>query len=197
MMTQRSARIRRKTSETDIDVSLAIDGGGRCRIDCGVPFMNHMLELFARHSLMDVTIRAKGDVEVDYHHTVEDVGLVLGSALDKALGDRQGIVRYGAAFVPMDEALSRVVVDLGGRPFLVKEMSCRKRKILDFSLDLVDEFLRAFTVQGRMNLHIRQFYGQEAHHSYESVFKAMARALREACGMDPREKGVPSSKGKI
>jgi len=122
---------------------------------------------------------------------------VLGTALDKALGDRKGIVRYGSALVPMDEALSRAVVDLGGRPFLVKEMSCRKRKIMEFSLDLVDEFLRAFTVQARMNLHVEQFYGAEAHHAYESVFKALARALRQACALDPREKGVPSSKGSI
>jgi len=196
-MKKRSARIQRTTKETDIIVSLTVDGTGRCRIDCGVPFMNHMLELFARHSLMNLTIQARGDIDVDYHHTVEDVGLVLGSALDKALGDRKGITRYGCALDPMDEALSRAVVDLGGRPFLVKEMSCRKRRIMDFSLDLVDEFLRAFTVQSRMNLHVEQFYGAEAHHAYESVFKAVARALRQACAPDAREKGVPSSKGSI
>ena len=196
-MKKRSARIQRTTKETDITVSLTVDGTGRCRIDCGVPFMNHMLELLARHSLMNLTIKAEGDIDVDYHHTVEDTGLALGTALDKALGDRKGIARYGCALVPMDEALSRAVVDLGGRPFLVKDMSCRKRRIMDFSLDLVDEFLRAFTVQSRMNLHVEQFYGAEAHHAYESVFKAVARALRQACAPDAREKGVPSSKGSI
>lgn len=196
-MKKRSARVQRKTKETDIAVAVTVDGTGRCRIESGVPFMDHMLELLTRHSLMDITVQAKGDVDVDYHHTVEDTGLALGSALDKALGERRGIVRYGCALVPMDDALSRVVVDLGGRPFLVKRMSCRKKKILDFSLDLVDEFLRAFVVQGRMNLHIEQFYGAEAHHAYESVFKAMARALRQACALDPAEKGVPSSKGSI
>ena len=196
-MKKRSARVQRKTKETDIAVAVTVDGTGRCRIESGVPFMDHMLELLTRHSLMDITVQAKGDVDVDYHHTVEDTGLALGSALDKALGERRGIVRYGCALVPMDDALSRVVVDLDGRPFLVKRMSCRKKKILDFSLDLVDEFLRAFVVQGRMNLHIEQFYGAEAHHAYESVFKAMARALRQACALDPAEKGVPSSKGSI
>ena len=196
-MKKRSARIQRTTKETDITVSLTVDGTGRCRIDCGVPFMNHMLELLARHSLMNLTIKAEGDIDVDYHHTVEDTGLALGTALDKALGDRKGIARYGCALVPMDEALSRAVVDLGGRPFLVKDMSCRKRRIMDFSLDLVDEFLRAFTVQSRMNLHVEQFYGAVAHHAYESVFKAVARALRQACAPDAREKGVPSSKGSI
>jgi imidazoleglycerol-phosphate dehydratase len=187
----------RKTRETDIRVALDLDGQGACSIDTGLPFLDHMLELLGRHWLADLSVKAVGDLHVDYHHTVEDIGLVLGSALDQALGDRKGIVRYGWALVPMDEALSRVVVDLGGRPYLVTQMACRKRKILEFDLSLLRDFLQAFSVQGRMNLHAEQFYGEEAHHAYESVFKALARALRMACAIDPRERGVPSSKGAI
>ena len=196
-MKPRKARIARKTRETDITVEINLDGTGVNTVSTGLPFMDHMLELLSRHSLIDMKLRAKGDLEVDYHHTVEDIGLALGTALDKALGTRRGIRRYGSFYVPMDEALSRVVADLGGRPYLVKHMACRKRKILDFDLSLFDEFFQAFVVQGRMNLHIEQFYGAEAHHAYESVFKALARALRTACERDPRDKRVPSSKGSI
>ena len=163
----------------------------------GLPFMDHMLELLARHSLIDLTVNAKGDLAVDYHHTVEDLGIALGEALDKALGSRRGITRYGWCYVPMDEALSRVVVDLGGRPYLVMDMACRKRKILDFDLGLFKDFFGGLTVQARMNLHIAQILGQEAHHAYESVFKALARSLRMAVARDGREGGVPSSKGRI
>lgn len=196
-MTQRTAQEARKTRETDITVEVNLDGTGRNTIDTGLPFMNHMLELLARHALLDMAVHARGDLEVDYHHTVEDIGFTLGTAMDKALGSRKGIRRYGAAFVPMDEALSRVVVDLGGRPYMVINMGCKKRKILEFELSLLREFLQAFMVQARMNLHVEQFYGQEAHHAYESVFKALGRALREACAIDPRETDVPSSKGTI
>jgi imidazoleglycerol-phosphate dehydratase len=196
-MKKRMATINRQTRETSIQVNLALDGDGEARIRTGIPFLNHMLELFARHSLINVTIRAKGDLEVDYHHTVEDVGLALGEALNRALGDRKGIVRYGWAVVPMDESLSRVAMDLGGRPYLVYEVATRRKRIRDFDLGLIEEFFRAFTVQGRMNLHIKTMYGQEPHHVYESVFKAVARALGAACARDPRVKGVPSSKGKI
>ena len=196
-MKQRQAQIHRKTRETDIAVTAVLDGSGVYTVDTGLPFLNHMLELFSRHSLIDLQIHAKGDLEVDYHHTVEDLGLALGEALDKALGGRKGIRRYGWAFVPMDEALCRVVVDLGGRPSLVKEMVCRKKKILEFELSLFDEFFTAFVTQARMNLHIDQIRGQEAHHAYESVFKALARALRMACERDPRDNRVPSSKGTI
>lgn len=196
-MKKRQATIERKTKETSIRVALCLDGEGRCAISTGLPFLNHMLELLTRHALMDLRVAAKGDLEVDYHHTVEDIGLALGMALNKALGDRKGIRRYGSGAVPMDEALSRVVVDLGGRPYLVKEMACRKKRILEFDLSLLDEFLQAFVVQARMNLHIDQIRGAEAHHAWESVFKALARALSMACERDPREKGVPSSKGRI
>lgn len=197
MMKQRKASQHRKTRETDIRVDLCLDGTGRRAIDTGLPFLNHMLELVARHALIDLRIHARGDLAVDYHHTVEDIGLVLGAALDQALGARTGIVRYGCAYVPMDEALSRVVLDLGGRPFLVQHMACRKQKIMDFDLSLLHDFLQAFVVQGRMNLHIEQFYGAEAHHAHESVFKGLGRALRMAGARDPRERGVPSSKGAL
>jgi imidazoleglycerol-phosphate dehydratase len=189
--------VNRKTRETDIAVRLNLDGAGESAIATGLPFLDHMLDLLARHSLIDLRIQAAGDLHVDYHHTVEDLGLALGSALDQALGDRKGIARYGWCYVPMDEALCRVVIDLGGRPFLVKEMACRKKKLLDFELSLFDEFFQALVAQGRMNLHIAQLKGGEAHHACESVFKALARALRMACARDPRETGIPSSKGTI
>ncbi|HBA83305.1 MAG TPA: imidazoleglycerol-phosphate dehydratase HisB [Verrucomicrobia bacterium] len=196
-MKKRTAKVVRKTKETDITVSLNLDGDGTYRIETGLPFFNHMLELFSKHSLIDLNLQAKGDLAVDYHHTVEDVGLALGEALNQALGDRKGIGRYGSALLPMDESLSRVVVDLGGRPYLVLEMANKKKKILDFDLGLIHEFFRAFVVQTRMNLHIRHLYGADPHHAYESVFKGLARALRTACTPDPRVRGVPSSKGRI
>lgn len=196
-MKKRTASVERKTRETDIRVALTVDGCGRSAVDTGMPFLNHMLELFSKHSLVDCVIRAKGDIEVDYHHTVEDLGLVLGDALDRALGDRKGIVRYGSAYVPMDDALSRAVIDLGGRPYLVYEVANRTRKIRDFNLILIREFFQAFTVKARLNLHIAQLYGAEPHHAYEAIFKAVARALRMAVARDPRESGVPSSKGTL
>jgi imidazoleglycerol-phosphate dehydratase len=196
-MKKRTATVARKTRETDIKVSVTIDGKGVSRVETGMPFLNHMLELFSKHSLMDLTVKATGDLAVDYHHTVEDLGLVLGDALDQALGDRKGIVRYGWSYIPMDDALSRAVVDLGGRPYLVYEVANRTRKIRDFNLILIREFFQAFTVKARLNLHIAQLYGQEPHHAYEAIFKAVARALGEACRKDSRVRGVPSSKGAI
>ena len=196
-MKTRTASVQRKTRETDIAVRLNLDGSGEYRIKTGIPFLNHMLDLFAKHGLFDLTVRAKGDLEVDYHHTVEDVGLALGEAFNQALGDRKGINRYGWSVVPMDESLSRVATDLGGRPYLVYAVATTKKKIRDFDLGLIKEFFQAFTVQTKMNLHIKLMYGEEPHHAYESVFKATARALRIACAKDPRVKGVPSSKGKI
>jgi imidazoleglycerol-phosphate dehydratase len=194
-MKRRQAAIHRKTRETDITVRLDLDGEGRSTVETGIPFLNHMLELFSKHSLMDLEIKAGGDLDVDYHHTVEDLGLVLAEALDQALGDRKGIVRYGWSYVPMDDALSRAVVDLGGRPYLVYEVANRTRKIRDFDLRVVREFWQAFCVKGRLNLHVAQLYGQDPHHAYESLFKAVARALAAACARDPRVRGVPSSKG--
>jgi imidazoleglycerol-phosphate dehydratase len=196
-MKKRTAKVVRKTKETDITISLNLDGEGTYSIETGLPFFNHMLELFSKHSLIDLNLQAKGDLAVDYHHTVEDVGLALGEALNQALGDRKGIGRYGWALLPMDESLSRVAIDLGGRPYLILEMANKKKKILDFDLGLIHEFFQAFTVQSRMNLHIRHMYGADPHHAYESVFKGFARALRMACAPDPRVRGVPSSKGRI
>ncbi len=196
-MKERIAEVKRKTSETDIRIRINIDGTGKSRIDTGMPFFDHMLESFSKHSLIDMTVAAKGDLAVDYHHTVEDIGLCIGEALDKALGNRSGIVRYGSSLLPMDDALSRVAVDLGGRPYLVYEVANRKRKIGDFDLGLVGEFMQSLCVQARINLHVAQLYGKEAHHAYESMFKALAKALLMACTRDPRVKGLPSSKGKI
>lgn len=195
MMKKRKAIVVRNTRETQIRVELDVDGNGQYEIETGLPFFNHMLELFAKHALFDLKLKATGDLAVDHHHTVEDVGLALGDALNQALGDRKGIERYGFSLMPMDETLSRVALDLGGRPYLVREMANKKKKILDFELSLLGEFLRAFVTQARMNLHIHQLYGTDAHHAHESVFKGMARAMKTACKRDPRVKGVPSSKG--
>ena len=194
-MKKRKAIVARNTRETQIRAELDVDGNGRYEVETGLPFFNHMLELLAKHSLFDLKLQATGDLAVDHHHTVEDVGLALGDALNQALGDRKGIERYGFSLMPMDETLSRVVLDLGGRPYLVVEMANKKKKILDFELSLLVEFLRAFATQARMNLHVRQFYGTDAHHAWESVFKGLARALKAACRRDPRVQGVPSSKG--
>ncbi|MBN1557941.1 MAG: imidazoleglycerol-phosphate dehydratase HisB [Lentisphaerae bacterium] len=196
-MKQRKARVERKTKETQIAAAVNLDGKGVYRVETGLPFLNHMLELLSRHALADMTIKAQGDLEVDYHHTVEDLGLVLGEALDKALGTRRGITRYGWSLIPMDDALSGAAVDLGGRPYLVYHIANRRRKIRDFDLKLIEEFFRALVVKARMNLHIVNLYGEEPHHAYESVFKAVARALRMAVSRDPRETGLPTSKGKL
>ncbi|MCL1888470.1 MAG: imidazoleglycerol-phosphate dehydratase HisB [Kiritimatiellaeota bacterium] len=193
----RTATLQRKTRETDISATLNLDGAGLYEIETGIPFLNHMLELFAKHALFDLRLSAKGDLEVDDHHTVEDAGLVLGTCLADALGDRAGIRRYGHILLPMDESLAQVAVDLGGRPFLVYDVAHPQKRIRDFDVRLVEEFLRAFATQARMNLHARLLHGGEAHHAYEAVFKGLARALRMAVERDPRETGIPSSKGAI
>lgn len=200
MKTARSARIERNTAETQIDLSLNVDGQGAYRIHTGIPFMNHMLDLLAKHALFDLEITASGDLEVDYHHLVEDLGLVLGEALNQALGDRRGINRYGFWVLPMDDAQAQaeVCLDLGGRPYLVYQITNPKTHIRDFDVSLIGHFFRSFTDTARMNLHIDQRYGEDVHHAYEAVFKAVARALRMACGNDPRAlDAVPSSKGRI
>ena len=197
MKKNRTATLKRKTRETDIALSLNLDGIGKSTISTGIPFLDHMLELFSKHSLIDLTVKAKGDLPVDYHHTVEDIGLALGTALNDALGDRKGIRRYGFFMLPMDESLCRVALDLGGRPFLNYEVACTKTHIRDFDVKLFDEFFRGFMTQARMNLHIAHLYGDEIHHAYEGIFKALARALRVAVEIDPREKGIPSSKGTL
>ena len=192
----RKYELDRKTLETEISLSLSLDGGG-CAIDTGCGFLDHMLELFARHALIDLDVVAKGDVHVDYHHTVEDVGLVLGTCLNAALGDRRGIRRYGFFLLPMDEALCEVAVDLCGRPFLVFASALKHLKVRDFEVKLLEEFFRALSVEARLNLHVRQVYGDETHHVCEAMFKGFARALRMAVECDPRETGIPSSKGTI
>ncbi len=193
----RTATRKRTTRETEIAVTLTLDGTGVSRIDTGIGFFDHMLELLAKHALIDLDVTARGDVGVDYHHTVEDVGLVLGACLNEALGDRRGIRRYGFFQLPMDEALCEAAVDLGGRPYLVFASAMKHMRVRDFEVKLFEEFFRAFTVEGRLNLHLRQIYGDEAHHVCEGLFKGFARALRMAAEPDPREAGVPSSKGTI
>lgn len=193
----RTVEIERNTKETKIRLALNLDGSGVGEIDTGIGFFNHMLELLKKHALIDLSVKATGDIEVDYHHTVEDVGLVLGQALNQALGDRCGITRYGFASVPMDEALCETAIDLGGRPFLVFASGKKHMMVRDFEVKLLEEFFRAVSVEGRMNIHLRQIEGDEAHHVCEAFFKAFARALRQAVAQDPRESGVPSSKGVI
>ncbi len=193
----RTATIERNTRETQIKISLDLDGCGKADVSTGIGFFDHMLELFAKHSLIDLSVKANGDLQVDYHHTVEDVGLALGKALDQALGDRKGIVRYGFASIPMDEALCETSLDLGGRPFLVFQCAMKHAMVRDFEVKLLEEFFRAVSVEARANIHLREIYGDEAHHVCEGVFKSFARALRAAVAHDPREKGVPSSKGVI
>lgn len=191
----RTAEITRETRETKIKLSLELDGSGEGTIDTGIGFFDHMLELLKKHALIDLTVKAVGDIEVDYHHTVEDVGLVLGQALNEALGDRRGIVRYGFASIPMDEALCETSIDLGGRPFLVMQCAMKHVMVKDFEVKLLEEFFRAVSVESRSNIHLRQVYGDEAHHVCEGFFKSYARALRAAKSIDPNERGVPSSKG--
>ena len=193
----RKAKIARNTKETQIKLELNLDGSGKGAIDTGIGFFDHMLELLKKHALIDLSVKAKGDLNVDYHHTVEDVGLVFGQALDKALGDRRGLTRYGFASIPMDEALCETSLDLGGRPFLVMQCAMKHMMVKDFEVKLVEEFFRAVSVESRSNIHLRQIYGDETHHVCEGLFKSFARALRAAAGIDPREKGVPSSKGVI
>lgn len=198
MATERKATLTRKTAETDIALALAIDGRGRSQIATGVPFFDHMLTLFAKHGLFDLEVSCKGDVDVDYHHTVEDVGLVLGDAFKQALGDKLGIRRYGFFLLPMDESLARVVVDIGGRPHLVYEAEPPTMFVRDFNIVLVKEFCRAFSNALGCNLHVKLEYGEEPHHVAEAIFKGLARALDLATQVDPRAAGqLPSTKGRI
>jgi len=193
----RTAERERITKETRVRLVLDLDGSGAGEIDTGIGFFNHMLELLKKHALIDLSVSAQGDLNVDYHHTVEDVGLVLGLALNDALGDRKGLTRYGFASIPMDEALCEASLDLGGRPYLVLSSPMKHMMVRDFEVKLVEEFFRALSVEARANIHLRQISGDEAHHVCEGFFKAFARALRAAKAIDPLEKGVPSSKGVI
>jgi imidazoleglycerol-phosphate dehydratase len=194
----RSASVTRKTKETDITVELLLDGAGKADIHTGIGFFDHMLDQIARHSLIDLTIRAKGDLHIDQHHTVEDVGIALGQALTKALGDKRGITRYADCLLPMDEALTRVALDLSGRPFLVFKVNFPTGKIGAFDTELVREFFQALAVHAQMTLHIETLYGANSHHIAESCFKGAARALGAAIAIDPRQaERIPSTKGAL
>ena len=191
----RSARIERKTTETDITVELEIDGTGSYSVQTPVGFLTHMLELFARHGLFNLTVQARGDTAIDFHHTVEDIGICLGQAIAQALGDKAGICRYGHASVPMDEALAEVTLDLSGRPCLIYNSPAIKGKVGEFDSELVEEFLQALVNNCKATMHINVFYGKNSHHIIEAVFKALARALDMATQLDARITGVPSTKG--
>jgi imidazoleglycerol-phosphate dehydratase len=192
---ERRAEVRRKTHETAVELSLALDGEGRADIESPAGFLNHMLALLARHGLMDIAVKATGDVGVDLHHTVEDIGICFGQALDKALGAKEGITRFGCAAVPMDEALAQVSLDLSGRPFLAYSVTFPGERIGDFETQLVQEFLQALATHAKMTLHVVVPYGSNDHHIAEAVFKALARSLKQAVARDPRVSGTPSTKG--
>jgi imidazoleglycerol-phosphate dehydratase len=193
----RSATIHRKTKETDIRVSLNLDGTGRSQIATGLPFLDHMLELFAKHGLFDLDVMCKGDLEIDDHHSVEDIAITLGQALVESLGDKSGINRYGEAIVPMDEALCRSVIDLSGRFYLIYEVQTKRQKIGNFSIELAEHFWRSFAETAKFNLHIDCLRGRNTHHILEGTFKATTRALRQAVEFNPRVVGIPSTKGSL
>ena len=197
-MTERQARVERKTKETEITLHLNLDGTGASKVRTPIPFFSHMLEAFSKHGLVDLTVDAQGDVDVDQHHTVEDVGIVLGQALRQSLGDKKGIVRYGTAYVPMDEALVSASVDLSGRPFLVFNVPVARTRVSNFDLDLLQEYFRAFAFNAEITLHVTMHYGHNLHHITEAVFKAVGRALADATRLNPRIAGIlPSTKGAL
>jgi len=194
----RSATVKRRTNETDIEVTLDLDGSGVSEIQTGVGFFDHMLDQLARHGLIDLRLTATGDLHIDHHHTVEDTGIALGRAFREALGEKRGIARYGNAYLPMDEALTRCAVDVSGRPFLVFKAAFPTQKIGAFDAELVEEWFRAFAMNAGVTLHVENLYGANSHHIAESCFKALARALRMAVAIDPREGArVPSTKGTL
>lgn len=194
-MNGRTATITRNTSETNVSVILNLDGAGVSNIQTGVQFFDHMLTLFAKHGIFDLDVSCKGDLGVDAHHSVEDIGICLGLALEKALGDKKGIVRFAHSYFPMDETLVRVAVDLSGRPFLVYNLRVERERVGELDSDLIEEFWKAVITHARLNLHIELLYGRNTHHIFESVFKAAGRALELATRMDPRIQGIPSTKG--
>ena len=194
----RTASVQRKTKETDISVSVDLDGSGRAEIATGIGFLDHMLDLLARHSRIDLAVKAKGDLHIDLHHTTEDVGIVLGQAVKQALGDMRGITRYADVHVPMDETLTRVAIDISGRPVLVFRVEFPRDKIGEFDVDLVREFFQAFATNAGVTLHVETLYGDNSHHVAESCFKGLARALRAAVALDPAAKNeIPSTKGSL
>jgi len=192
----RQARIERKTKETQILLQLNVDGTGSSKVETTIPFFNHMLEAWSKHGLMDLAVDARGDIEVDLHHTVEDVGIVLGQAFREAVADKRGIVRFGSAVIPMDETLISAAVDISGRPFIVFNVPLQRTRIGSFDLDLLKDFFRAFAFNAELNLHVNMHYGENLHHVAEACFKAVGRALAEASRLNPRIAGVlPSTKG--
>jgi len=193
----RTAEISRQTRETKVQIALNLDGTGQADLETGVGFFNHMLELLARHSLIDLTVRAEGDLDVDFHHTVEDVGIVLGQALEKALGEKKGIGRYGWAIVPMDESLAQVAIDISGRAAFIFNVDFKGPTIGTFDVELVREFFKALANTAKMNLHVSVPYGENNHHISEAIFKATAKALRQALSIDPRNPAIPSTKGSL
>jgi len=193
-MSTRTSSQNRKTAETHINLSIDLDGEGTSNISTGIGFFDHMLTLFSRHGLFDLNADAKGDLEVDFHHTVEDTGITLGDAMREALGDKRGIRRYGSCYLPMDETLARVVVDLSNRPHLEFRAAPNTPSAPNFPFTLVEEFCRALASNLRANIHVELLYGRDGHHIAEAIFKGLARALREACERDPRVKGIPSTK---
>lgn len=197
MKKNRQSTINRTTTETDISITLNLDGNGEYKVDTTVPFLDHMLSLFAKHSGFDLTLTAKGDTEIDYHHIVEDIGICLGSALKQALGDKVGIRRFGEATIPMDEALIRVALDISGRPLLVSNLSLGAPKVGEFDTELIKEFFGGFTSQSAVTLHINQLAGANTHHIIEAVFKAFAKATAAAVAIIPNSTTVPSTKGQI
>jgi imidazoleglycerol-phosphate dehydratase len=197
-MTQRQASVERNTLETQVQVKINLDGTGECKLDTGVPFLEHMLDQVARHGMIDLEIKAKGDLHIDAHHTVEDIGITLGQAFSQAIGDKKGIVRYGHAYVPLDEALSRVVIDFSGRPGMEYNVKFERSSIGEFDVDLLHEFFQGFINHANVTLHIDNLSGNNAHHIAETVFKAFGRAVRMAISADPRMQGVtPSTKGSL
>jgi imidazoleglycerol-phosphate dehydratase len=194
----RKVRIDRKTKETQISVEMNLDGTGSYSIKTPIPFFDHMLTLMCKHGLFDIKLKAKGDVEIDDHHTVEDTGIVLGKTFKEALGDMKGIARYGQASVPMDEALAQVSLDISGRQYLVYNIAFpKKSKLREFDPDLIEDFLQAFSSSAGITLHVNVLYGRNTHHIIEAIFKALGRALKQAVAIDPKVKGVPSTKGSL
>jgi imidazoleglycerol-phosphate dehydratase len=194
-MNERKATVSRLTRETDLTVALNLDGCGKSSVHTGVQFLDHMLDLFAKHGIFDLEVTCKGDLGVDAHHSVEDIGICLGLALEKALGDKKGLVRFAHAYFPMDETLVRVAADLSGRPYLVYRVKVERERVGEMDSDLVEEFWKALVTHARMNLHIELLYGRNTHHIFEAVFKAAARAICLATRTDSRIEGVPSTKG--
>ena len=193
----RKAKLTRKTKETNISVSVELNGTGKSSVSSGIGFLDHMLDLFAKHGMFDLVVKCKGDLHVDDHHTTEDIGIAMAKAFTAALGDKKGIARYGVSYVPMDESLARCVIDLGGRSALVFKAEFNRKKVGDLSTEMIEHFFLSFAENLKANIHLEVLYGRNTHHKIEAIFKSFARAMRQACEIDPRVKGVLSTKGKL